>query len=399
MSTPAPRLSDRALVLQESAIRKLDLVVAKQDGVDFLRLNIGQPDVPTPQPMLDALAAFQPRVIAYGPASGTMACREAAATYMRRWCPELGPFDIAVTTGGSEALLFAFTALCDPGDEVMVFEPYYTNYNGFATVTGVKLAPVPTSLADGFAIPSDDVLDGFVTERTRAIVSANPGNPTGGVYGREALERLARWAERHNLFILSDEVYRRIWFEEPPTSMLELEQHAERVVVIDSLSKTWSACGARLGFLISRNAMLMEKIERLGQARLGPQPLAQAAGIAAFTMPESYYEEVRATYKSRVEALYSVLSTIPGVSTHKPAGAFYFMVDLPVDDAEAFALWLVTDFRDAGQSVVVAPGGGFYSEPSRGRTQIRLAAVVEESALRRAGELLAKALEQYPGRI
>ncbi len=393
-----PQLSNRALILRESAIRKLDLVVAQQADTEFLRLNIGQPDVATPQPMLDAIAAFQPEVVAYGPASGTMACREAAAAYMRRWCSGLGPFDVAVTTGGSEALLFAFTAICDPGDEIIVLEPYYTNYNGFATVAGAKIAPVPTSLIDGFAIPSDDVLDGFVTEQTKAIVFSNPGNPTGGVYGRGELIRLAEWAKRNNLFIISDEVYRRIWFTTPPTSMLELDAYADRVVVVDSLSKTWSACGVRLGFLVSRNAELMEKVERLGQARLGPQPLAQAVGIAALKMPESYYETVRATYKSRVDALYGALKDVPGIKTHKPEGAFYFMVDLPVDDSEAFARWLVTDFRDNGQSVVVAPGGGFYSEPSRGKTQIRLAAVIGESGLRRAGELLATALNQYKQR-
>ncbi|MFT6144901.1 MAG: aspartate aminotransferase [Myxococcota bacterium] len=393
-----PQLSKRALILQESAIRKLDLVVAEQTDTEFLRLNIGQPDVATPQPMLDAIAAFQPEVVAYGPASGTMACRKAAAAYMSRWCSELGPFDVAITTGGSEALLFAFTAICDPGDEIIVLEPYYTNYNGFATVAGAKITPVPTSLEDGFAVPSDDVLDGFVTERSKAIVFSNPGNPTGGVYGREALIRLAAWAKRHNLFIISDEVYRRIWFTTPPTSMLELDDYADRVVVVDSLSKTWSACGARLGFLVSRNAELMERVERLGQARLGPQPLAQAVGIAALAMPESYYETVRATYKSRVDALYGALKDVPGVKTHKPVGAFYFMVDLPVDDAEVFARWLVTDFRDNGQSVVVAPGGGFYSEASRGKTQIRLAAVIAEDRLLRAGELLAKAITQYTQR-
>lgn len=397
MSRSAPRLSERALVLQESAIRKLDLVVATQRDTEFLRLNIGQPDVPTPRPLLDAVAAFQPEVVAYGPASGTMACREAAAQYMQRWCAELGPFDVAVTTGGSEALLFAFTAICDPGDEIIVLEPYYTNYNGFATVAGARIQAVPTSLADGFAIPSDDVLDQFVTPRTKAIVFSNPGNPTGGVYGREALERLGRWAERHNLFVISDEVYRRIWFEAPPTSMLELPQFADRVVIVDSLSKTWSACGARLGFLVSRNAELMEKVERLGQARLGPQPLAQAMGIAALGLAEGYYEEIRQTYRGRVEALYGALDDMPGVSTHRPEGAFYFMVDLPLDDSEAFARWLVTDFRDNGQSVVVAPGGGFYSEPERGRTQVRLAAVNDEATLTRAGEILANALRAYPG--
>lgn len=393
-----PRLSDRALQLQESAIRKLDLLVAQQRGVHFHRLNIGQPDVPTPAPLLDAIARFRPPVVAYGPASGLMACREAAARYSARWCPQLGPFDVAVTSGGSEALLFAFTAICDPGDELLVPEPYYTNYNGFATVAGARVVPVPTRLEDGFAIPADEALDRFVTPRTRAIVFSNPGNPTGGVYGREELERVARWAARHDLYVIADEVYRQIWFERPPTSMLELDAFPDRVVVVDSLSKTWSACGIRLGFLISRNAALMEKVERLGQARLGPQPLAQAVALAALDLPEAYYEEVRATYRGRVDALYQALTAIPGVRTHRPEGAFYFMVDLPVDDAERFARWLVTDFRHEGESVVVAPGGGFYAEPASGARQVRLAAVLDGPLLARAGALLGVALAEYPGR-
>ena len=393
-----PRLSSRAQVLQESAIRKLDLTVRTQTGVRFHRLNIGQPDVETPGPLLDVIANWRPKVVAYGPASGLVECREAAATYHARWSAGLSWRDVAVTVGGSEALLFAFTALCDPGDEILVPEPYYTNYNGFATVAGAKICPVRTHLQDGFALPSDAVLDAAVTERTRAVVFSNPANPTGAVYGRADLERLLAWAARHDLFVIADEVYRRIWFDAPPTSALELADHADRVVVVDSLSKTYSACGLRLGFLISRNAELMEKIERLGQARLGPQPLAQAVGVAALNLPEPYYEEIRKRYADRVNTLVEVLNDLDGVEAPRPRGAFYCMVDLPVDDADRFARYLVTDFRGNGESVVVAPGGGFYADPSSGKTQIRLAAVIDESELSRAGALLAEALEVYPGR-
>jgi aspartate aminotransferase len=393
-----PRLSSRAQVLQESAIRKLDLTVGMQKGVRFHRLNIGQPDVETPSPLLDVIANWRPKVVAYGPASGLVECREAAAGYHARWSAGLSWRDVAVTVGGSEALLFAFTALCDPGDEILVPEPYYTNYNGFATVVGAKICPVRTHMKDGFALPSDAVLDAAVTERTRAVVFSNPANPTGAVYGRPELERLLAWAARHDLFVIADEVYRRIWFDAPPTSALELTDYADRVVVVDSLSKTYSACGLRLGFLISRNAELMEKIERLGQARLGPQPLAQAVGVAALNLPEPYYEEIRSRYAGRVSTLVEVLNELDGVETPRPQGAFYCMVDLPVDDADRFSRFLVTDFRGDGESVVVAPGGGFYADPSSGKTQIRLAAVIEENELSRAGALLAKALEVYPGR-
>ena len=260
-------LSQRALSLQESAIRKLDLTVAEQTDVQFHRLNIGQPDVATPEPILDAIRRFQPEVIAYGPASGLPACRDAAAQYHSRWCPSLTRADVAVTTGGSEALLFAFTAICDPGDEILVPEPYYTNYNGFATVAGASIKPIRTQLTDGFALPADDVLDSFVTANTRAILFSNPGNPTGAVYSKAELRRILDWAKRHNIYVIADEVYRRIWFDEQPTSALEFDDAAENVIVIDSLSKTYSSCGLRLGFLISRNTTLMEKVERLGQAR------------------------------------------------------------------------------------------------------------------------------------
>lgn len=393
-----PLLANRARVLQESAIRKLDLTVAKQRGVRFHRLNIGQPDVATPTPLLEAIAAFQPDVLAYGPASGLPPCREAAAAYHARWCPSLRAEHVAITTGGSEALLFAFTAICDPGDEILVPEPYYTNYNGFATVAGATIRPVRTLLQDGFALPPDAVLDAAVTPRTKAIVFSNPSNPTGAVYARSEVERVLAWAERHDLFVIADEVYRRIWFREPPVSALELDAHADRVVCVDSLSKTYSACGLRLGMLISRNGDLMEKIERLGQARLGPQPLAQAVALRALSLDEAYYEQIRATYRERVEVLVSAIAAVPGVRTTSPEGAFYAMVDLPVDDADAFARFLVTEFRDDGESVVVAPGGGFYADPASGRSQIRLAAVTGGADLERAVAILTAGLAAYPGR-
>ncbi|MFT4979694.1 MAG: aspartate aminotransferase [Myxococcota bacterium] len=394
-----PELSQRVGVLQESAIRKLDVIVAAQRGVRFYRLNIGQPDVATPQPILDAIRNFQPSVIAYGPASGLPACRQAAADYHRRWSPGLGPEHVAVTTGGSEALLFAMTAICDPGDEVLVPEPYYTNYNGFATVAGAHVRPIRTTIEDDFALPSDAALDALVTAKTRALLFSNPGNPTGAVYSGDELRRVIAWAMRRDLFVIADEVYRRIWFDAPPTSALEVTEASDHVVIIDSLSKTYSSCGLRLGFLISKNADLMEKVERLGQARLGPQPLAQHAGIAALGMEEGYYEDIRRLYKGRVDAMFDAIDGIEGVSAPRPAGAFYAMLQLPIDDAERFARFLVTDFRDNNESVVVAPGPGFYADPSSGRQQVRLAAVLEESQVRRAMDILAAALKVYPGRL
>jgi aspartate aminotransferase len=393
-----PTLSKRALNIQESAIRKLDLTLAQQKGVRFHRLNIGQPDVATPQPLLDAIRKYQPKVLAYGPASGLSACREAAAAYHARWSPGLSASHVAVTCGGSEALLFAFTAVCDPGDEILVPEPYYTNYNGFATVAGARIRPIRTRLDDGFAVPADHVLDGFLTERTRALVFSNPGNPTGAVYSGAELNRVVAWARRRGLFVIADEVYRRIWFTEAPASALAIEDARGVVICVDSLSKTYSACGLRLGFLISRNEELMEKVERLGQARLGAQPLAQEVAIAALSLPESYYEEVRSLYRRRVDALVGAISEVEGISAHRPEGAFYCMLRLPVDDSDRFARFLVTEFRHDGESVVVAPGGGFYASPADGENEVRVAAVVDEASVRRAVWLLGKGLAAYPGR-
>ncbi len=395
-------LSRRARSLPESAIRKLDAVVASRADVHFHRLNIGQPDISTPGPVLEALASYGAPVLAYGPSSGLPACREAAAAYHARWDPDLRGRHVAVTAGGSEALLFAFVACCDPGDELLVPEPYYTNYNGFASVAGARIRPIPTRLVDGFALPSDDALDARVTPRTRGVVFSNPGNPTGAVYPRAELVRLLDWAQRRGLWVIADEVYRRIYFGERPTSVLELGARSN-VICIDSLSKTFSACGLRLGFFISRNEALMEKVERLGQARLGPQPLAQHAALAALSMPETYYDEIRETYRGRVDALVGGLGALSGVQPHRPEGAFYLMINLPVDDAERFARYLVTDFAHEGESLVVAPGPGFYAAepggPPKGHRQIRLAAVRDAEVLARAMTLLGHALEQYPGQL
>ena len=390
-------LSQRALSLQESAIRKLDIAVQSYTDTFFFRLNIGQPDIETHPIIRKAIQEWNSPVIAYGPASGTMQCREAFAQYHQKWQPLLRPEHIAVTTGGSEALLFAFTAICDPGDEILVPAPYYTNYNGFATIVGAKVRPIRTRLEDGFALPSNEQLNALKTPRTRAFVFSNPSNPTGAIYDISEVKRIAQWCYQNNIYFISDEVYRRIWFEAPPASALSLEEEKDAVIVIDSLSKTWSACGLRLGAFISRNIALMEKIERLGQARLGPQPLAQVAGIAALTLEDTYYEEVRLQWKERVDVLFDALNDIPNISHNKPQGAFYTMVELPVP-AEDFAQFLIHDFRDEGQSLVVAPGGGFYEDPEHGKNQIRLAAVLKPAKIKRSIDILSKALARFEAR-
>jgi aspartate aminotransferase len=393
------RLSTRATSIQESAIRKLDAAVNRAAGVHFHRLNIGQPDVVTPPEVMEALARRDGDVLAYGPASGLLDCRVAAAAFHARTSPGIGPEHVVVTQGGSEALLFAMVALCDPGDEILVPEPYYTNYNGFGTVAAATVVPVRTRLDDGFDIPPDHVLDRLVTPRTRMFLFSNPGNPTGAVYQASTLHRVAAWAKRHGLWLVADEVYRAIWFDRPPLSALELDDHRDHVVVVDSTSKTFSACGLRVGFLISRNVGLMERVERLGQARLGPQPRGQRAAIAALNLPLSFYDAVRTTYKARVDAMMDGLARLPGVAYHRPEGAFYTMARLPVRDTEVFARFMVEEFRDTSsgrrESVVVAPGPGFYADPSQGRDEIRLAAVREESVITRAIEVLGRGIEAF----
>ncbi len=396
------RLSTRALSIQESAIRKLDATVARFPDVHFHRLNIGQPDVPSPPEVLATFAESEGPVMAYGPASGTAECRRAAADFHAPSSPGLGPQHVVVTQGGSEALLFAMVGLCDPGDEILVPEPYYTNYNGFGTVASVKVVPIPTRLDEGFAIPPDAVLDRYVTPRTRIFLFSNPGNPTGAVYPPETLERVAAWCKRHGIWMVADEVYRRIWFDKLPVSALELRGYEDTVIMVDSMSKTFSLCGLRIGFLISRNERFMERAERLGQARLGPQPRAQRAAVRALRMPGSFYEEVRETYRRRVDAMMNALAKVPDVAFHRPEGAFYTMARLPVADTEDFARFLVADFRDHSsgrpETVVVAPGPGFYADPTSGRNEVRLAAVRNEQELTRAIEVLGKGLAAYRAR-
>lgn len=393
-----PRLSTRALGFQESAIRKLDSYVLARKDIRFHRVNIGQPDVPTPPAILDTIREWRPTVLAYGPSSGTMEAREAVAAYHSRWSAGLTADHVAITAGGSEAFLFAVVAACDPGDEILVLEPYYTNYSSLSALTGVNIRAVQTHLSDGFAIPSDALLDAALSPRTRAIAFANPGNPTGAVYSEAELHRLLDWAVRHDLYVISDEVYRQIWFETPPATALDYAPARNHVVCVDSMSKTWSACGLRVGFLISRNLGLMERVERFGQARLGPQPMAQRAVMAALALPESWYEETRATYRRRMEVFLQAISQVPDVKAFAPQGAFYTMLELPVEDTEAFALFLARDFAYQGESVVVAPAGGFYTVPERGRKQVRIAAVLERPRMARAAELIGIALDQWIGR-
>ncbi|MBN2170892.1 MAG: pyridoxal phosphate-dependent aminotransferase [Candidatus Krumholzibacteriota bacterium] len=395
-----PRLSARGRAVPASPIRRLVPYAdaAKADGVAILHLNIGQPDIPTPRAMIEAYRSYDEKVLAYGHSAGLPIFRRAVADYWKRWNVDLAPEQVITTTGGSEAILFTLYALTDPGDEILVPEPFYTNYLGFATAAAVTVVPVPARVDDGFRLPPTAVFEALITPRTRAILFSNPGNPTGVVYTRAEMERLAELARARDLFLLADEVYREFVYDGAEyTSVLHLPGLEERAVVLDSISKRYSACGARVGNIATRNEDLLEAALRFGQARLCPPTVDQLAGAAAYASPASYLEDVRVEYQQRRDILFAALKAIPGVTTFRPAGAFYTVARLPVADAERFAIWLLTDFRVDGRSVMVAPASGFYATPGRGLDEVRIAYVLKGEDLKEAVAILAAGLAAYPG--
>jgi len=395
-----PGLSHRGLTVPASPIRRLVPYAdrAKAAGAKIYHLNIGQPDIPTPREMIHAYQAFTAEVLAYGPSQGIPEFRRAVSTYWKGWQVDLPPEQVIATTGGSEAILFALLALCDPGDEILIPEPFYTNYLGFAAVAAVNVVPVPASVADGFRLPASAEFARRITPRTRAILFSNPGNPTGAVYTAAELRRLGDLAGEHGLFLLADEVYREFVYDGARfTNAFSLTDVADRVIVLDSVSKRYSACGARVGYLATRNEAVLDAALRLGQARLCPPTVDQLAAAAAYTAPPSYLEAVRVEYQARRDILYAALSGIPGVMAFKPAGAFYTVAKLPVADAEKFAIWLLTDFRQDGKSVMVAPANGFYATEGSGRDEVRIAYVLKGEDLKAAMAILAAALKAYPG--
>jgi aspartate aminotransferase len=389
--------------LPASPIRKLIPLAdaAKKRGVRVFHLNIGQPDVPSPEVFLKALGAYPEKVIAYGRSEGETPLREAYRAYYGRFGLELATDNILVTTGGSEALLFAFFCVAGVGDEIIVFEPFYTNYNGFATTVGVTLKPLATEPASGYHLPPRETIEAAITPRTRAVAVCNPNNPTGTVYAADELHRVAEVARKHNLFIIADEVYREFVYDgNVHTSMLSLSSVAERVIVTDSLSKRFSVCGARVGCLVSRNAEVTAAALRLGQARLSPPVVEQyAAGAALRLPPAEYVTPMIAAFQRRRDVVYDAVSRMPGVLAYKPAGAFYMAPEFPVDDAEKFVAWMLTDFELDGETTMLAPANGFYSTPGRGAREARLAYVLNEGELARAMTCLAAGLQAYPGRI
>ena len=397
-----PKISDKAIAMPASPIRKLVpfAEAAKNRGTIVYHLNIGQPDIETPEVALKAIKQLDRKVIEYSHSAGFESYRiKLSSAYIKQGLP-INPEDILVTTGGSEALIFGFMTTCNPGDEVIIPEPFYANYNGFAVTAGLHVVPVTAKIENGFSLPPIEEIEKKITKKTKAIVICNPGNPTGYLYSKQELEQLRDLVQKHDLFLFADEVYREFCYDgAQPFSVMNLKGIENNVIMIDSVSKRYSMCGARIGALITKNKEVMAAALKFGQARLSPPTVDQIAAEAALETPQTYFENVVAEYVERRNIMVDGLNAIPGVFCPKPSGAFYCVAKFPVDDAEKFCQWLLEDFSYNGQTVMMAPANGFYSTEGAGKNEARIAYVLNKESLRNAVECLKKALEEYPGKI
>jgi len=392
------QISLRGRTVQASPIRKFKPYAdaALKAGVKVYFLNIGDPDILTPQPILDAVRSFADPILSYGPAQGFLELREAVAGYFGGYGISLTADHVIITCGGSEAILFAFATVADPGDEIIIPEPFYTNYNGYASLANLKIVPLTLKIEDGYRLPSAAEFEARITPRTKAIVLCSPNNPTGSVYSPEELDLVVGLCLKHDLFLIGDEVYKEFIYDGlKHKSILEFEEVRDRTIVVDSISKRFSCCGARIGAVISRNPQVYESLLRFAQARLCPPSIEQRAAIAAYKMGLGYFEPVRQEYERRRNVLFEGLAAIPGVVVRKPQGAFYISVRLPVKDAERFVLFMLNDFRLNNETVMVAPEAGFYSTPGKGLDEIRMAYVINEDAIRKALVIFKAGLEKY----
>ena len=396
-----PKISHRGHEMPSSPIRKLTPLAndAKARGIKVYHLNIGQPDLPTPQKALDALSNVRREVLEYSPSQGFLSLREKLVNYYKRFRIELTPDDIIVTTGGSEAVLFAFMACLNPGDEIIVPEPAYANYMAFAVSAGAVIKSVPSSIETGFALPPVEEFEKLITERTKAILICNPNNPTGYLYTRSEMNQIRDIVKKHDLYLFSDEVYREfIYTGSPYISACHLEGIEQNVVLIDSVSKRYSECGIRIGALVTKNAELRKTVMKFCQARLSPPLIGQIVAEASIEDTEEYSAEVYEEYVARRKCLVDGLNKIQGVYSPIPMGAFYTVAKLPVEDAEDFCAWCLSDFSYEGETVMMAPASGFYSTPGLGKDEVRIAYVLKKEDLQRAIFLLEKALEVYNSR-
>jgi aspartate aminotransferase len=397
-----PKISIKAEAMPASPIRKLVpyAEAAKKRGTTVYHLNIGQPDIETPEVALTAIKQMDRKVIEYSHSAGFESYRQKlSSSYINQGLP-VNTEDILVTTGGSEALIFGFMTTCNPGDEVIIPEPFYANYNGFAVTAGLTVVPVTATIENGFALPPVEEIEKKITEKTKAIVICNPGNPTGYLYSKHELEQLRTIVKKYDLFLFADEVYREFCYDgNHPFSVMNLEGIENNVIMIDSVSKRYSMCGARIGALITKNKEVMAAALKFGQARLSPPTVDQIAAEAALETPQSYFDDVVSEYVERRNIMVDGLNSIPGVFCPKPSGAFYCVAQFPVDDAEKFCQWLLEEFNYKGQTVMMAPANGFYSTPGAGKNEARIAYVLNKESLRNAVECLEEALKVYPGKV
>ena len=388
--------------MPESPIRKLVPFAekAKKEGKKVYHLNIGQPDIRTPEVALEAIHNFSDKVVEYSHSAGFESYRIGLAKYYQNLGVDITHEDLMVTTGGSEALLFALNSCLDAGDEIIIPEPFYANYNGFSISSGVTVKPITTSISDGFTLPLIEEFEKLITPNTKAILICNPGNPTGYLYSKEELERLRDLVVKHDLILISDEVYREFVYDgNDHHSVLSIEGLDQNTIVIDSTSKRYSMCGIRVGCIVSKNKTVISTALKFAQARLSPPTFGQIAGEAALETPQSYFEKVSAEYVSRRDVLIEGLNAIEGVICPKPKGAFYAIAQLPVDDADKFAQWLLENFDLDGETIMVAPASGFYSTSNIGINQVRIAYVLNKESLQTSIKILEAALKVYPGSV
>ena len=394
-----PKISKKGQNMPESPIRKLVPYadIAKKNGNKVYHLNIGQPDIKTPQVALDAVKNATINVLEYSHSAGFESYRTKLSKYYQEHNLPVNVEDIIITTGGSEALLFAMGSVADLGDEVIIPEPFYANYNGFATASGATVVPVISTLEQGFVLPAISEFEKLITPKTKAILICNPGNPTGYLYSATEMLQLAALVKKYDLFLIADEVYREFIYDDEDThhSVLNIEGLEEHAIMIDSVSKRYSMCGARIGCIVSKNKELMSTAMKFAQARLSPPTYAQIASEAALETPQAYFDEVKAEYKERRDILVAELSKIDGVKVGTPKGAFYCIVQLPVVDAEHFAKWLLESFEYNKETVMVAPASGFYSSPNMGLNEVRIAYVLKKEDLIKSVQILKEALSVY----
>ncbi len=394
-------LSKKAIDLPASPIRKLVPFAddAKKRGVKVFHLNIGQPDIDSPECVMEAIRNIHLNNLAYSNSAGIESYRKGLAGYYNKLGINVDYKDVIVTTSGSESVLFAMSVICNPGDEVVVMEPFYTNYRAFAVQNGVTLVPISTKIDDGFQVPPIEEFDKYITPKTKAILICNPGNPTGTLYSKESLQKLGEIVKKHDIFLLSDEVYREFCYSDVPHfSAMQLEGLEQNVMLLDSVSKRYSMCGARIGCIVSKNKEVMAALLKFAQSRLCSPVVEQIAAEAALETPKEYFAAVKAEYIHRRDVMIDLLNKIPGVFTPKPMGAFYTIARLPVDDAEKFAKWMLEEFNYNGETTMVAPAAGFYATPGRGTDEVRLAYVLKVEDIEHAIKCLEEGLKVYPGR-